>query len=205
MRIHEGQSLGIAHNPSNWLDRQEPTGQSVQLAHAKLVQTLAKTLSKTSIDPGTDPPNSETVEGGPKTAETPDDSPPAEDIFDLLHLSPDLTPEQQDKIKKIVLKNITAFGVDGRLGSYDQILVEFPLKPGSKPISLPPFGASSPAKWQVIDEQMDAWLKLEVVEPSASPWGAPTFIIYRQNKLRIVINYWKLNELIIPNEFPLPR
>ena len=205
VRIHKGQSLGIAHNPKNWLDRRPNSDNDSRIAHARFVQSLAKTLSKTKEPGDPNPPNSEVVEGGPKTAETPEDITPADEIFKVLNLSPDLTPEQTEQIKKVVLKNISAFGVDGRLGNYDQTLVEFPMKSDAKPVSLPPFGASSPEKRRVIDEQMDAWLKLEVIEPSVSPWGAPAFIIYRQNKPRMVIDYRKLNELIIPDEFPLPR
>ncbi len=73
------------------------------------------------------------------------------------------------------------------------------------PISLPPFGASSPEKRRVMDEQMDSWIQLEVIEPSKSPWGAPGFITYRNGKPRMVIDYRKLNDLVIPDEFPLPK
>ena len=203
--IHQGQALGIAHNPKNWLDHNPKSEKDPCVAHAKLIQTLAKTMPKAKMSGDPNPLNSEVVEGGPKTAETPEEPTSSNDIFQVLNLSPDLTPDQREKIKKIVLKNITAFSVDGRLGHYDQTMVEFPMKPDATPVSLPPFGASSPEKRRVIDEQMDAWLKLEVIEPSVSPWGAPAFIVYRQNKPRMVIDYRKLNELIIPDEFPLPR
>ena len=205
IRIHPGQSLGTAHNPRNWLDRIPTSADDPRVAHARLVQTLTKSLSKAPIPEDPNPPNSETVEGGPKTAEAPEESTTSEEIFNVLNLSPDLSPDQREQIKKIVLKNISAFSVDGRLGNYDKTLVEFPMKPDAKPVSLPPFGASSPEKRRVINEQMDAWLQLEVIEPSVSPWGAPAFIVYRQNKPRMVIDYRKLNELIIPDEFPLPR
>lgn len=52
---------------------------------------------------------------------------------------------------------------------------------------------------------MDKWLQLQVIKPSKSLWGAPAFIVYKQEKPRIVINYQKLNENVIPDEFPLPR
>ena len=46
------------------------------------------------------------------------------------------------------------------------------MKPGTTPISLPPFH-TSPVNTEVINKQMDAWIKLGVIEPSKSPWGAP--------------------------------
>ena len=69
---------------------------------------------------------------------------------------------------------------------------------------MPPF-FMSPASREVMDKQMDSWISLKVIEPSQSPWGAPTFISYRQAKPRMVIDYRKLNEQVIPDEFPLPR
>jgi hypothetical protein len=56
-----------------------------------------------------------------------------------------------------------------------------------------------------MDKQMDSWIKLKVIEPSQSPWGAPAFITYRNGKPRMVIDYRRLNDLVIPDEFPLPK
>jgi len=52
---------------------------------------------------------------------------------------------------------------------------------------------------------MDKWIQLGVIEPSKSPWAAPAFIVYRNGKPHMVINYWKLNEVAISDEFPLPK
>ncbi|KLO04390.1 hypothetical protein SCHPADRAFT_840661, partial [Schizopora paradoxa] len=131
---------------------------------------------------GPDEPNSDPAEGGPKTAETPPELCESDKLLEAINLSPDLNAEQRASIEEIVLKNADAFGLDGRLGHYDETFVEVPLKPGSSPISLPPFGASSPEKRKVMDEQIDSWIQLGVIEPSKSPWGAPAFIIYRQGK-----------------------
>ena len=52
---------------------------------------------------------------------------------------------------------------------------------------------------------MDKWIQLGVIEPSKSPWAAPAFIVYRNGKPRMVIDYRKLNEITISDEFPLPK
>jgi len=57
----------------------------------------------------------------------------------------------------------------------------------------------------VIDKQMDKWIQLGVIEPSKNPWAAPAFIGYQNGKPHMVINYWKLNEVAISDEFPLPK
>ena len=41
--------------------------------------------------------------------------------------------------------------------------------------------------------------------PVKSPWAAPAFIVYRNGKPRMVIDYRKLNEIVISDEFPLPK
>jgi len=57
----------------------------------------------------------------------------------------------------------------------------------------------------VIDKQMDKWIQLGVIEPSKNPWAAPAFIGYQNGKPHMVINYWKLNEVAISDEFPLSK
>ena len=52
---------------------------------------------------------------------------------------------------------------------------------------------------------MDKWIQLGVIEPSKSPWAAPAFIVYRNGKPRMVVDYRKLNEIAISDEFPLPK
>ena len=52
---------------------------------------------------------------------------------------------------------------------------------------------------------MDKWIQLGVIKPSKSPWAAPAFIVYQNGKPRMVVNYRKLNEMAISDEFPLPK
>jgi hypothetical protein len=120
-----------------------------------------------------------------------------------VNISKDLTTDQRKKLEEVILKNQHAFGLDGRLGNFKEH-IDIPTKPGTVPVSLPPFPAS-PAKREVIDKQMDSWIKLGVIEPSKSPWAAPVFIVYRNAKPRMVIDLRKLNQSIIPDEFPIPK
>ena len=52
---------------------------------------------------------------------------------------------------------------------------------------------------------MDKWIQLGVIEPSKSTWAAPASIVYRNGKPRMVVDYRKLNEIAISDEFPLPK
>jgi hypothetical protein len=143
------------------------------------------------------------VEGGPKTSEPPPEAIPSERLLSESHFSESLTSEQHKCLEEIALKHSNAFGLHGHLGHYPAE-VEINLCPGTKEISLAPYSAS-PAKRGVIDKQVDEWLKLEVIEPSKSGWGFPVLIVWRNNKPRLCIDYRKLNEVAVPDEFPLPK
>ncbi|QRW24333.1 hypothetical protein RhiXN_10657 [Rhizoctonia solani] len=122
-------------------------------------------------------------EGGPKTAEVPDPEPVPSDRF--------------------LQEHELAFGLDGRLGTHNTQL-EIRLRPGTKEISLTPYHAS-PAKREVIDKQIEEWLKLGVIEPSKSAWGFPVIVVYRNSKARLCVDYRRLNEVAVPDEYPLPK
>ena len=57
-----------------------------------------------------------------------------------------------------------------------------------------------------LREQLNIWLKQEVVQPSSSPWSFPLIAIPKKNgKTRWVIDYRCLNEITIKDSFPLPN
>ncbi|KAI5900013.1 uncharacterized protein SCHCODRAFT_02437334, partial [Schizophyllum commune H4-8] len=79
-------------------------------------------------------------------------------------------------------KRIKAFGLDGRLGNYPA-KATIRTREGTTPIAKPMRGAS-PAKKEVMDQQINTWFAQGVIEPSASPWSAPVVIAYRNGKAR---------------------
>ena len=98
--------------------------------------------------------------------------------------------------------HVKAFGFDRRLGHCPG-RAHMRTVDGQVLIVVPLYG-SSPEKWRVIEEQLDKWLELGVIEPSISPCGAPVVIAYRNGKPRFCVNYRKLNAVTISDEFPLP-
>jgi hypothetical protein len=186
-------------NKENLSEQQVNAG----MAKADFIRTL---LKKIPIAKPTEEEQilSESVEGGPKTSELPSyEHIPKDQLLSELHFSENLTADQRKKLEGIVLKHHLAFGLDGRLGNYPA-KVEINLREGAKEISLAPYSAS-PAKREVIEKQIDDWLRLEVIEPSKSAWGFPVLIVYRNSKPRLCIDYRWLNEIAIPDEFPLPK
>ena len=210
--IQKGRLLGWGNNPDQYLDSAtKKTPEEVQKlqAHSETIKTIVNNLlDRNQEDPITSGQEEDILEGelkgGPKTAEVPDPDPiPTSELLSQVNFSPDLTEDQRKALEEVVLKNKDAFGLDGRLGHYDA-KVQIPLRENAKEVSLPPFPVS-PEKRAAIDKQMDAWISNGVIEPSKSPWGFPAFIVYRNNKPRMVIDYRKLNAMTIPDEFPLPR
>ncbi|KIJ51114.1 hypothetical protein M422DRAFT_159118, partial [Sphaerobolus stellatus SS14] len=120
------------------------------------------------------------VTGGLKTQELPLDLIPSSQLCSEVDINPELEEDQKRSIRKILMNNQRMFGLDGQLGNYDA-KVEITLKPDTHPISLPPYN-SSPANQKVIDNQMDTWIQLEVIEESRSPWGFPALISYKNGK-----------------------
>lgn len=211
--------MGTAHNPNTWLDKRSRFSSKQQkdaTAHASVIRTLveeeyqrrngvvqseAEVTSKAHQNLGPDDPDAEEpLEGGPKTAESPPESVPSNRLLTEVDISADLEGEQPKLLEKVIERNAQAFRLDGRLGNYP-VQVDISMKPDAVPVSLAPFPAS-PKNREVIDDQIDAWLALDVIETSKSPWAAPVFIVYRNGKARMVIDLRKLNESAISDEHP---
>ncbi|THH30850.1 hypothetical protein EUX98_g3348 [Antrodiella citrinella] len=140
---------------------------------------------------------------GPKTAEVADSSVYlSKDLEKILDVG-DLPEHLREEAFAMLKRRIKAFGFDGRLGHLET-RCNIRTKEGTQPIAVPMY-ASSPAKRQVIEEQLEKWFEQEVIEPSKSPWSAPVVIIYRNGKPRFCVDYRKLNTMTIPDEFPIPR
>jgi hypothetical protein len=105
----------------------------------------------------------------------------------LISVDPELPEAKKDAQYKVLERNQQAFGFDGRLGHLAS-QVHINLKPGTKPISMPPY-AALPTKREIIDKQIDLWLLQEVIEESKSPWGAPVIIVLRNGKPWLCIDW----------------
>ena len=103
---------------------------------------------------------------GPKTAAMPDPTIyPSSQMKELLDVG-SLPKHLQERAWQMLSEHEKAFGFDSRLGHYPS-KVHIRTVDGQVPISVPMYG-SSPAKRQVIDEQIDKWFKQGVIEPSRS-------------------------------------
>jgi hypothetical protein len=213
-KISKGDVIAMKHDPSNYLDTPASEEERSRLeAHANAIRAIINSqldtdskASETGTEeaPEADHQSNESEEPyGPKTAEMPDPTIyPSEKMEELLDVG-DLPPHLHDKAWAMLKSHVKAFGFDGRLGHCSG-RAHIRTVDGQVPIVVPLYG-SSPEKRRVIEEQLDKWLELEVIEPSISPWGAPVVIAYRNGKPRFCVDYRKLNAVTIGDEFPLPR
>ncbi|KIM45008.1 hypothetical protein M413DRAFT_33535, partial [Hebeloma cylindrosporum] len=78
---------------------------------------------------------------------------PPEDVLEEnflieIDVSKELSADEKRVFEAMLIRNRKAFGIDGELGNYPGE-VEIPVIEGTKPVCIPPFGAS-PANREVI-------------------------------------------------------
>jgi hypothetical protein len=95
---------------------------------------------------------------GPKMLEPADlmmyDSKKSEELIDI---APDTPLEIRKRTLALICKHIQAFGFNDQLGMLDMV-TRICMKEEAQPVSVPMYRAS-PVKRQVIDEQMDKWIR----------------------------------------------
>uniref|UniRef100_A0A3B5QSD1 ribonuclease H n=1 Tax=Xiphophorus maculatus TaxID=8083 RepID=A0A3B5QSD1_XIPMA len=93
---------------------------------------------------------------------------------------------------------------DGHLGRTS--LAEHIIVTGdAKPVNLPPY-RTSPAKKQIIEEQVQKMLKDNIIEPASGPWAAPVVIVNKPpREPRFCVDFRGLNQLTVTDSYPLPR
>lgn len=167
--IRKGEVLATITNPSHYFDTPQDAKQWHEMSSK--AEALAAIIAAASKDDAV-----EAEEYGPKTAAMPDPTIyPSSDMRDLLDVG-SLPEHLQDEAWRMLASHEKAFGFDGQLGHYPS-KVHIRTVDGQVPISVPMYG-SSPAKRQVINEQIDKWFKQGVIEPSRSLWSAPVVIAY---------------------------
>jgi hypothetical protein len=202
VQIRSGEILGELTNPSSSLSvENQVNAEQCQAFDLKVLAVSA--MLKQEIP---EEPSVKTFKhfGGPKMAQPgPDKIFPSKDLREIIDVDPELPNAQRDKLYKVMEQNVQAFGFDGCLGHL-RSKVHIELKPGTKPISMPPYHAL-PAKREIIDKQIDLWLSQDVIEESKSPWGAPVIIVLQNGKPRLCIDWRRLNATTIADQHPIPK
>jgi transposase InsO family protein len=79
------------------------------------------------------------------------------------------------------------------------------IKTVGEPIALPAYRTPL-AKRRLVDEAIEEMLKAGVIRPSSSPWAAPvTLVPKKDGTTRFCVDYRRLNEVTIKDQFPIPN
>ena len=98
-----------------------------------------------------------------------------------------------------------SFSINQRdLGKCDATSQIIKVKTGSQPIKLPNRRMAVHYK-DDLKEKIDAFMNKELITPCHSPYSAPSMLVPKRNgKLRLAIDYRKLNEQTIKSRWPIP-
>ncbi len=120
----------------------------------------------------------------------------------------------QGKVEEACLSNTEKEQLSGLLESFSDLfdghlgrtsLTEHSIDTGNaKPVHLPPY-RTSPAKKQLIEDQIGNILTDGIIEPATGPWAAPVGIVQKPcGEPRFCVDYRGLNQLTVKDSYPLP-
>ena len=94
--------------------------------------------------------------------------------------------------------------VDGdKLGQADCVEHHIELEGNAQPVFTRQY--KLPEKYKAeVDRQISDLVKHNLIEESESPWNSPCFVVKQKDKLRIVIDYRKLNSVSKSSRYPIP-
>lgn len=74
-----------------------------------------------------------------------------------------------------------------------------------KPTNIAPYRIS--VRWRAkLEDEVQALLKLDIIQPSRSPYAAPVVCVAKPDgSLRMCIDYRELNKTIVTDAYPMPR
>ncbi|KAE8223477.1 hypothetical protein CF319_g3496 [Tilletia indica] len=124
-------------------------------------------------------------------------------VDDHFRVGADAEGKAHPDITRLLRSHTAAFALDGRPGRVNGEEMTIPLVPGA-PIHSEPPRRASPEKRAAMDSALDQLLEWDVVEPSSSPISFPVLMIRQGAKWRFCVDYRKLNEVTIPDRYPLP-
>ncbi|CAF1502254.1 unnamed protein product [Adineta steineri] len=114
-----------------------------------------------------------------------------------------LSQHQKDNLQKLVQSFSDIFRKQN--GRTKMIQHQIKLIPESKPCNSPPY-RYSPAKRQVIEENIQEMKEEGIIEPSKSPWASPVVLTPKKDgTIRFCVDYRKLNAMTTRDAYPILR
>src|SRR6185295_8051926 len=99
---------------------------------------------------------------------------------------------------QIITRDITELGQTSEIQHHIDTQLAQPIR--QYPYSL------SPRHRQFLKEEIDCMKNQGLIVPSKSPWTSPALVVGKANgKLRLVVDYRKINKVTKPDAYPLPK
>ncbi|KAM0729433.1 Retrovirus-related Pol polyprotein from transposon 297 [Formica fusca] len=138
-----------------------------------------------------------------------DDIPRIEKVTQALRID-HLNKEELKAIKEICENYSDIFHIEGEpLTCTNTIAHKIATQADSSPVNVRPYRLSE--KHKEVNRQVREMLKNKIIRPSMSQWNAPLLVVPKKAdasgkpKLRVVVDFRKLNDLTIGDSFPLPN
>lgn len=139
-----------------------------------------------------------------------DDIPRTEKIMRTLRIE-HLNEEERKAIKGICEEYSDVFHNEGEALTYTNTIAhQIATQADSSPVNVRPYRLPEKHKTEV-NRQVQEMLKNKIIRPSMSQWNAPLLVVPKKTdasgkqKLRVVVDFRKLNDLTIGDSFPLPN
>lgn len=126
------------------------------------------------------------------------------ELCDQVTFGSDLHPDLKERVKREVLApRLSAFGLRGHVGRTDRATFSFQTTTET-PVASRHYHLS-PAKKKAVDDAMDDMLERGHCVECESPWCSPTHVVMKDGKPRVVIDYRGVNDVTVPDQYPLPH
>lgn len=110
----------------------------------------------------------------------------------------------KNKQLKMVISSFQIVSSDNRLGRTNNITMHIDTG-DAKPFKQRQY-LMSPYMLKILNDELDEMLKLDVVEPSQSPWNSPVLLEKKSSgEYRFCFDGRKLNEVTKHDSYPLPK
>lgn len=116
-----------------------------------------------------------------------------------------LSPEQLKKVKTMIRECIRAFPRDSEYPGVSSKLPPMEIETDGPPIKSKPY-KTTPEDREFLRKTINRLLESKCISPANSPWSFPVLVArHRSGKLRMCVNYKKLNAVTRKDSYPLPN
>lgn len=137
---------------------------------------------------------------------------PAIPNADLDHLKPmvdglpaELSPAERKRAEEFICSRAAAFSKNAYDMGRTKVLQHTIDTGNNRPVR-EPLRRHLQAHLDFIDNEIERLLKMDIIEPSASPWSSNIVLVKKKNgQLRTCIDYRRVNALTYKDAYPIPK